>query len=98
MKCTDLTTFAAKLEEKKILHSSAVSAALDRQGDTMMDSVRRLMGAVEAQIEWDRKRFEDFLDILRSFPALETLAETLKECCGKYFLSYNLIAVCYNHY
>ena len=96
--CAHLTMFATKLEGKKFLDSSAVSAALDRQGTTKMDSVRHLMDAVVAQIKVDRKKFEDFLDILRSITSLETLAETLKERCGKYFLSHNLIAVCYNHY
>ena len=96
--CADPTTFATKLQKKKFLNSSAVSAALNRQGATEMYSVSRLMDAVEAQIKFDRKKFEDFLDILRSITSLETLAETLKECCGKYFLSHNLIAVCYNHY
>ena len=75
----DLTTFAAKLVEKRFLDSSAVSAALDRQGATKMDSVRHLMDAVEAQIRVDCKKFKDFLDILNSFQSLEALAGKL-EC------------------
>ena len=81
----DRVFFATKLKEKNFLDSTAVDAALYTLGITPMDSVRRLMDAVEAQIKVDRKRFEDFLDILRSFPPLETLAEPMKKCCGKYF-------------
>ena len=83
VKCADLTSFATKLEEKRFLESSAVDAALYRQGNTRLDSVRQLINAVEAKLKADRKRFVDFLDILRSISSLEELAETLNECCGK---------------
>ena len=91
--CTEavsLECFAAKLIEKDFLDRNGVGSALDRQGSTKMESVRRLMDTVAAQIKLDCEKFKDFLDVLSSFPSLKVLVTKLNKSLGKYFIIFFL--------
>ena len=79
----DLHWFAGKLVESKLITRRASDAALKRQGTSERDVAERLLRAVVTQVEADEDQFSEFIELLKSEDALQTVHKKLTKSYGE---------------